>query len=179
MSQYIDVATPEGQKYYKNLALEKLLAFLGQKDKKAYSGKRVQMQTDYKAGLDFMNRKCRKGYKTTINNLLKSKHKQTTFSCEYRNWKFHKRKAERFFRILYQELKRTNANNDVWQQFDALYTVLSNDFSIDKCGSHIISCPYHSALNQVKSDSKYSFDDRKAIAKVVKAFPLYDELYFE
>lgn len=177
MSQYIQIATPAGKTYHSNTALTKILIFLGRKYKEIHRSFYVQIRRDYSVGLDFIARKCGKGFKTTIRNLNNSKQEVTIFHASYSRWKFHKIKARKFFRVLFSVLKEYNADGEVWAQFDNLFSEVSKSFYIEKRGSQIISCPYHSALNQAQNDNRYSYDDRKRIASITRSFSSYDYLY--
>ena len=177
MSQYIQVATPVGKTYQSNTALTYILIFLGKKYKEEHRSLYVHLRRDYNVGLDYIAKKCGKGYKTTIRNLNNSKRARTIFYASYSNWKFHKTKATTFLKRLYSVLKKYNADGAVWTQFDLLYDELSESFYIEKRGSHIISCPYYSALNQAQNDNRYSYSDRKSLARITRSFSSYDKLY--
>lgn len=177
MGQYIPVSTPADEMYKQNCALERIIAFLGEKYKEDHHGFRVRTQTDEKAGIDFIDKECGKRFKKTINNLINSKKKATVFNADYRCWKIHKYKAEKFFRILYNVLKKKGASKEIWALFDDLYDDISRDFPIEKRGSHILPYPYRAALNQIKNDSRYSQTEKKSIARIVHTFPAYDSLY--
>lgn len=179
MGQYIPVSTPADKTYQRNRTLTHVISFLGEKYKENHNGIFIQMQSDYKVGMDYIDRKCGKGFKTTIRNLMNSTRKMTMFNAGYRNWKFHRQKAEKFFRILYQVLKKSNADEEIWALFDYLYGDISCSLPIEKCGSHIISCPYKAALNQVKNGNQYSQEDKKAVARIESTFPAYDSLYHD
>lgn len=178
MGQYIQVATPNDIYYQKNRSLVYILTFVGEKYKETHTGIRAQMMSDFSVGIDFINKQCGKGYKTAIKNLAYSKRKYTFFNAEYHNWKFHKSKAEKFFRILYRELDRMKAPKDIWTLFDYLYDSVPELFPIDRWGNQIISYPYHSALNQVKNGNQYNKDDRDCIARIEKSFSSFDKLYY-
>lgn len=178
MSQYIQVATPVEKTYQSNSALTEILIFLGKKYKEKHHGFYVQMRRDYSVGLDFIAKKCGKGYKTTIRNLNYSKRELTMFHTSYRNWKFHKTKAMKFFKKLYYVLKAFNTDDAVWVLFDQLYNEISSSLYIEKRGSHVISCPYHSALNQARNDNRYSYAERESIARITHSFSTYDKLYY-
>ena len=177
MGQYIPVSTPADKTYQRNRALTHIISFLGEKYKENHNGVFVQMQSDYKVGMDYIDRKCGKGYKSAIRNLMNSRRKMTVFNAGYRNWKFHRQKAEKFFRVLHQVLEKLNADDEIWALFDYLYGDISDSFPIGKRGSHIISYPYKAALNQVKNGNQYSREDIKAIARIESTFPAYDSLY--
>jgi len=177
MSQFIQVATPVGKTYQSNTALTSILIFLGKKYKEKHRSVYIQMRRDYNVGLDYIAKKCGKGYKTTIRNLNNSKRASTIFHASYSNWKFHKTKAATFLKRLYTVLKKYNADGSVWSQFDLLYSKLSKSFYIEKRGSHIISCPYYSALNQALNDTRNSYSDRKSLARITSSFSSYDKLY--
>lgn len=177
MSQYIEVATPAGKNYKSNAALTNILIFLGQKYKESHRSILVQIRRDYYVGLDYIAKECGKGYKTTIRNLNKSERAYTMFNANYSNWKFHKTKAAKFFKKLYSVLKDYKADDAVWLQFDSLYNELSQSFYIERRGSHIISCPYYSALNQSQNNPRYSDSEQKSLARVKRSFSSFDKLY--
>lgn len=177
MGQYIPVSTPADATYQRNRALTQIITFLGKKYKVRHKGLFVQMQKDYKVGMDYIDRKCGKGYKSTIRNLVCSKKKETVFKADYRIWKFHKQKAEKFFRRLHQELRKMKANDEIWALFDYLYWDISASFPIERRGSHVISYPYKTALNQVKNRNNNGQIDKTIIARIEKAISEYDDLY--
>lgn len=177
MGQYIPVATPIGKAYQHNLALKRIITYIGGEYKKRHSGIRVQMMSDYKAGLNYIDKKCGKGYKGTIRNLMNSKEKHTHFQAGYQKWKFHKQKAEVFFRRLKQVLEKMDADEEIRLLFDQLYTDISKNFPIDKRGSDIVSCPYRAALNQARNSDQYNQNERTALARIESTFPAYDKLY--
>ena len=178
MGQYISVSTPPDKIYQQNSALTKIISCLGKKYKENHSGIFVQMQSDFKVGMDYINKKCGKRYKTTIRNLISSKRKTTVFSAGYRNWKFHRHKTEKAFHILYRVLKKLNADDEIWALFDYLYAGISGFLPIEKCGGHVISYPYKAALNQAKNGNQYSQEEKKAISRIESAFQAYDSLYY-
>ena len=125
MGQYIEIATPNKTEYQKNIAIISVLEFLGKKYKVNRKNVRIQKLSDYKAGLVFINNKCGKRYKTAIKHLIFSQKKVTMFHAEYRNWKFHKQKVEKFLTILHRELKRMNAPKEIWLLFNTIYLEVS------------------------------------------------------
>ena len=177
MGHFIPVSTPNCKNHECNLSLKSIIIYLGGKYKECHSGIRVQLLSDYTVGLNYIDRKCGKGYKTTIRNLMESKRKHTQSQTDYRKWKFHKQKAEKFFRMLYQVLQKMNAKEEIWLLFDRSYCEISKEFPINKLGSDIVSCPYRGALNHVQNRAQYSRDEKKAIARIVKSFLEYDKIY--
>lgn len=83
MGQYIPVSTPADKTYQRNRALTHVISFLGEKYKENHNGIIIQMQSDYKVGMDYIDRKCGKGFKTTIRNLMNSTRKMTMFNAGY------------------------------------------------------------------------------------------------
>lgn len=179
MSQYIIVSSPNDVEYQRNLALSRIIIFLGEKYKENHDGIRVQLASDYKAGLDYINKKCGKRYKTTIRNLMQSHRYQTTYNAECRKWKIHKRKAEPFFRVLKRELKHLDASNEVWELFDYIYKDLSKSpiLSISASGKEIIAYPYKTSLASAKNNKLYNIEERNTILRVLNSFKEFDQLY--
>lgn len=177
MGQYISVSTPAGEIFKQNDALARILTFLGEKYKETHDGVFVKRREADKVGLDFINRECGKRYKRTIRNLMCSTQESTGYQVDYRCWKIHKCKAEKFFRRLFIVLKDLKADTEIWALFDALYNDISRDFPIEKRGSQIIPYPYKSALNQVQNNSQYTQEEKNRIARIVLTFPAYDKLY--
>ena len=75
MSQYISISTPADEIHRQNHALISIISYLGKKYKETHIGLIVQMKPDHIAGLDYINNKCGKRYKSTIRNLMVSKEK--------------------------------------------------------------------------------------------------------
>ena len=179
MGQYISIATPDNLSYQTNKALERILEYLGQKYKENHNGAYLHLRSDFNVGLEYMNKKCKKNFKTTIRNLVFSRKRVTSFHTEYRDWKIHKTKAEKFFRVLHRELKKMEAPIEIWDLFNSLYNVIVFSFPISKKGEQIISYPYRTALNQAKNGTCYSNEEKKAIAEFEKTFPLFNDFYLE
>ncbi len=177
MSQYVPISTPADEIHRQNRSLICLITYLGKKYKEANIGLIVQMKPDYIVGLDYINKKCGKRCKSAIRNLMVSKEKNTSSGEVYQKWGFHKQKAEKFFLILYRELMRINADEEIWDLFDYLYNYISNSLPIERRGSHIISYPYRSALNQAVNGDQYSQKEKEIVAKILKTFLPYDRLY--
>lgn len=174
MSQYIEISTPNDPSYMRNIALSRILSFMGEQYRKTHRGIFVQSSSDYKLGLHYIDQRCKRLHKRAIRFLINSKK-----DSENRNWKIHKRKAERFFRILHQELKNANAPQEITDLFDYLYNDISRNLSLDRNGSQIVAYPYLAEFNQVVVGNRYTHEERKAISRVVRAINEYDDIYKE
>jgi len=179
MSQYIIVSTPTDVEYQRNLALSRIIIFLGEKYKAKYHGKRVQAKEDFKLGLNFINNKCGKRYKNTIRNLMQSKRCRTMYNVDHQKWKIHKSKAERFFYVLKRELVKLDAPEEVWNLFDYIYKDISRSdiLNVDARGRDIIAYPYKSALITAKNNNLYTLEERNKIKRVLNSFKDFDQLY--
>lgn len=177
MSQYIHISTPSDDFYNRNIAITRIVSFVGENYKKTHSGKRIYSRTDYKVGLDHINKKCGKGYKTTIRALEKAHRNITGYDAIYNDWRFHKRKAEKFFLILYRLLKEYKPDIEVWNLFDYLCNDLLLHINGSLKGCDIIAYPYRSAINHAINENKYTIKERKALMRIECSFRNFDQLY--
>ena len=177
MSQYIHISTPSDDFYKRNIAITRIVSFVGEKYKETHFGKRVHSRTDYQVGLDHINKKCGKGYKTTIRVLEKAQRSITGYNAIYNDWRFHKRKAEKFFLNLYRILKENKPDKEVWNLFDYLCKDLLLCINGPLKGSDIIAYPYRSAINHAIDNSNYTDEERRALKKIERSIRNFDPLY--
>ena len=185
MRQYIPVSTPADDRYEWNFALKEIIEYVGKKVRKKKGKKFWIRDDDFEIGLDYIDQRCRYLHKRAIKRVVQSKKEKTGYNAEYRVWRFHKRKAERFFLKLYQILKELEAEDEIMKLFDKLYLSLSESFYIDKSGSFIVSYPYRVSLNhiifgnnnQIRAGIDYSDSDKTCIANVKKACQAFDVFY--
>ena len=177
MGQYIHISTPSDDFYKRNIAITRIVSFVGEKYKDTHFGKRVHSRTDYQVGLDYLNKKCGKGYKTTIRALEKAQRSITGYNAIYNDWRFHKRKAEKFFLILYRILKELKPDIEVWNLFEYLCNDILLYINGPLKGSDIIAYPYRSAINHAINNNNYTDEERRALKRIERSIRNFDQLY--
>ena len=177
MGRYIPIQTPSDKNYDRNKAIITILEYFGREYKQTHKGIFAQRCTLYKAGRKYIDQRCGKHFKSTIDKLTYSKPKRTFFGADYREWQFHKVKAEKFFRRLYQELRKLGADQEIWMLFNKVYLDVFTSFSIDKRGSYVISYVYRADILQALNSNKYTDEEQTILAKILNTFSAYDQLY--
>lgn len=178
MSHYIKIQTPSDKNFDRNKAIIIILEYLGKQYKKTHNSIFTKTHDDDKVGLHYIDQECGKHFKSTIRHLMYSKNKQTFFKANYREWKLHKVKAEKFFRRLYQVLRNMGADKEIWDLFNKVYFDVSTSFLIDKCGSHVISYVYRTDISQALNDNKYTDEEKNILKNIRDTFSAYDRLYY-
>ena len=175
MPHYIPVSAPVYATLAENITLKGLLERLGTKYKEEHNSIRINRMNEYKAGIEYINKKCNKNHKTAIRRTVESISKTTIGGDEYRKWRFHKQKVTRFLKVLHRELKKLDEPIELEAFFDNLYNRLNGIYYIQPKGSEIASFPYHYELEQKKCD--VTQEDEKAICEIQNSFNLMDEFY--
>lgn len=177
MSQYMYLSTSESAFLEVNVALEDLLKFIGKEYKNRHSSIRIHNMSDYDAGVEWLNKKCKYYHKNTIKRMIRSKHKKTGSGIEYRQWRFHRRKAVTVLNRLHWLLNDCNAPEQVKEVFKKLYKKWKYEYDLHPLGSEITSLPYNNEIYDAISDREREEYERIAFSNIFNAFDKYNSFF--